>query len=88
MRDFKESVKNDDTGAILLHISFPLKRIKNEKEFKLRYAELFNEKVKAAVASQRLDRIFRSARGAMIGKGELWFNDDKGTYKLIAINPE
>lgn len=83
---FKEWVKTDDIDKIAAHIRFPIAKAKNAAEFKQRYAQIFSQQVKDAVASQRLDRIFRNAEGAMLGDGAIWFIPSGNSYVIRAIN--
>ena len=88
LKTFKAAVMNNDTAAIARVIAYPVKGIKNEREFRSHYGEFFSDKVKNAVTQQRLDRIFRTSDGAMIGTGEVWFTERKGAFYIIAINPK
>ncbi|WP_153796879.1 hypothetical protein [Foetidibacter luteolus] len=83
---FKEWVKADNVDSIAAHVQFPLKQAKTPAIFKEKYADLFNAGVKAAVDSQRLDRIFRNFQGASIGDGKIWFTEAKGKYLVTAVN--
>lgn len=83
----KEWVQTDNADSIAAHIHFPLKRAKTPADFKKKYPQIFDAKLKAVVASQRLDRIFRNYQGAMIGNnGEIWINELPAGYTIIAIN--
>lgn len=82
----KDWVRNDNMDSIAAHIQFPLKNVKTADAFKKDYNKLFNEKIKTAIAAQRVDRVFRNSSGAMIGSGELWFIENKGNYYITAIN--
>lgn len=83
---FKEWVKTDEVDSIVAHIDFPLEPYKTPADFRQKYPEIFDEKLKAIVEQQRLDRIFRNADGAMLGDGEIWFNSTDKGYRIIAIN--
>ncbi|WP_346315916.1 hypothetical protein [Chitinophaga sp. YIM B06452] len=83
---FKDWVKNDRKDSIAAHIQFPLREYKTEKSFLDGYNKIFDASLKATVDSQRLDRIFRNAQGAMIGSGEIWFASLPDGYRIIAIN--
>jgi len=83
---FKEMIKKDDVDNIAGLVRYPLKDIKNTTEFKTNYSRLITDELKTAVADQRLDRIFRNSQGAMMGNGELWFQNIGGDYKIISID--
>lgn len=83
---FKDWVKNDNTDSIAAHINFPIKAAKTAAIFKEKYTDIFTDKLKEAVAGQRLDRIFRNSDGAMVGSGQIWFTTVKGNYVITAIN--
>jgi hypothetical protein len=86
VEQFKNWVKTDNIESIAAHVSFPITGAKTPKEFKEQYAKIFTPKIKRAIETQRLDRIFRNANGAMIGNGEVWFNVGKDGYVITAIN--
>jgi len=83
---FKEMIKKDDVDNIAGLVRYPLKDIKNKTEFKANYSRLITDELKTAVADQRLDRIFRNSQGAMMGNGEVWFQNIGGDYKIISID--
>jgi len=83
---FKDMVKNDNINEIADVVSFPLKDIKNKADFKANYARLMSENLKSVVAEQRLDRIFRNSQGASLGDGDLWFQQDGSSYKIVSWN--
>lgn len=59
------------------------------------FDRIFTPRVKQAILNQRADRVFSNWRGAMIGNGEVWFdqtcpNDScspAGPVRITAINP-
>jgi hypothetical protein len=83
---FKDWVSKDQVDSISDHIRFPLRAAGSPAWFKERYPHLFTPALKAEIARQRLDRVFRNGQGAMIGKGELWFLEIKGRYYITALN--
>src|ERR1700739_4382348 len=44
----------------------------NASELTQHFAEIFNEKVRAAVLGQTVDSLFANWRGLMIGNGDVW----------------
>lgn len=83
---FKDWVKNDRIDSIVMHTRFPLRQYKTAAVFQQHYADIFDASMKTAVDTQRLDRIFRNAQGAMIGGGKIWFAPLPEGYRIIAIN--
>ena len=83
---FKEWVATDNVEELSKIIDYPADPVWNKAYFKEYYSEIFDSKLKAVVANQRLDKLFRRDKGVVFGKGEIIFaNRDKG-YKLIAFN--
>jgi hypothetical protein len=60
--------------------------IKDRTDFKLNYSNYFSDQVKAAVAEQRLNQLFRNEQGVMIGQGQIWLRDTNKNIQIIAIN--
>ena len=83
---FKEMVANNEVDAIAKLIKYPLKDITDEQMFKNNYQRLIPEGIKQSVKEQRLDRIFRNSGGAMIGSGDIWFQQVNGKYMIKSIN--
>lgn len=48
--------------------------LKDAEEFKARYGEFFNDKVKQAILAQPYETLFVNADGVMFGVGQLWLN--------------
>ena len=84
--DVKTWVKKSMIDSIAAHIKFPLKNINNATDFKANYNKIFTDSLQKKIAQQRLDRISRNAKGAMIADGAVWFNEMKGKYFITAIN--
>lgn len=81
-------VSNNQKDSVAAVIAFPLKYppVKNKAAFVANYDGYFNQKVKTALMHQNLRQIFRRDQGAMIGNGELWFNETPGGFTIISIN--
>ncbi len=81
-------VANNQKDSVASVITFPLKNslAKNKTAFIKNYDSLINEKVKKALFTQNMRQIFRRDQGAMIGSGELWFNETKKGFTIITIN--
>jgi hypothetical protein len=84
--EFKDWVNRDLVDSISKHIQYPLKKYATPAQFKAAYPEIFDKQTKEIVAESRLDRIFRTSQGAMIGDGLIWFTQVPHGYRIIAIN--
>ena len=83
---FKGMVANNDIDALANLVQYPLKEIKNKADFKASFSRLFSDSLKDAVDDQRLDRIYRNNKGAMIGNEHLWFKQFGNSYKIVSID--
>jgi hypothetical protein len=77
LRRLQLAVKTRDADAVASLTIFPLTvRGKpgpaNASELTQHSAEIFNEKVRAAVLGQTVDSLFANWRGLMIGNGDVW----------------
>ena len=52
----------------------------------LNYTRVFTPEVKAAVSAAKADDLFARDQGVMIGNGEIWMNEIRGSIKIIAVN--
>lgn len=98
----QEAVKRGDAEAVAGWVSFPLQVNRNGRSermgrarFLARYAEVFNGKVRRALAEQEAQALFRNARGAMVGDGELWLAgvcEDRAcrstTVQVVAVDTD
>ncbi len=83
---FKEWVATDNVEELSDIIDYPADPVWNKAYFKEYYSEIFDSKLKAVVANQRLDKLFRRDQGVVFGKGEIIFANRNKGYKLIAFN--
>lgn len=66
--------------------------IRSRQEFLMQYRTIFNDRVKKALRAQTPDGLSKSWRGVMVGRGEIWFEEDSGPptcsggYCIKAIN--
>ena len=62
--------------------------LRNRRELLNRFDAVFNRKVRAALAAQKPEDLFRNWQGFMVGRGEVWFESlaDTDEFKLIAVN--
>ena len=49
-------------------------------------ARVFTPEVRAAVAAAKADDQFTLDQGVMIGNGEVWMNEIRGSMKIITVN--
>lgn len=96
----QEAVKRDDAEGVAALMSFPLQvnhgshsEHMGRSRFLARYPQVFTGKVRRALAAQEAQALFRNARGAMVGEGELWLSGvcmDKACKSLavqvVAVN--
>jgi len=82
---FKELVRKNEVAAIADLVQFPLKDIETKDQFMDNYTNVMTGEIREAVKNQRLDRIYRDRKGAVIGEDELVFREMNGHYKLVDI---
>ncbi len=89
LKRFQFWVANNHKDSVADAIAFPLlgKGPKTKESFLSKYDVYFSDKVKKALGEQNFSQIFRRDKGAMIGNGQLWFNERPEGFKIIAINP-
>ena len=83
---FKEMVKNGDQVALSNLIEYPIKNVSNRQTFQNSYDRIFTDSLVTKVLAQRLDRIYRNARGAHIAGGDIIFKQFGKAYKIVSIN--
>ena len=97
------AVRGNDRRAILKLIAFPLRvnaggasrLYRSRQEVERDFDSIFTPKVRQAILEQRADRLFIRDLGAMIGDGELWFDQtcvdaecwSPGPVRIKAVNP-
>ena len=88
IRQLQIWVSENQVDSISTHVSYPVRNpgIKDSKEFKLNYSEYFSDGVKAALADQKLNQIFRTQGGIMIGQGQIWLVEKNNNILITAIN--
>lgn len=88
LQQLQQWVASDRKDSVADALDYPLRnpKIKDQQQFLGQYDTYFNERVKKALREQNLRQVFRNARGAMIGNGELWFTQEGNRFKITAIN--
>lgn len=88
IRQLQIWVSENQVDSISAHINYPVRNpgIKDSREFKLNYSEYFSEGVKTALAEQKLNQIFRTQEGVMIGQGQIWLIEKNSNVFISAIN--
>ena len=91
----KKAVAN--LAALPLRVNFAsgARTYRDRKSIERDFDRIFTQRVKQAILSQRADRLFTNYQGAMIGDGQVWFdqtcrNDScspAGPVRIKAINP-
>lgn len=91
----KKAIRNNNKDKMAEMISYPLRinkmddeksfYLKNSDQFLKKYSQLFNNKMKKAVADDN-GPLFCNYQGAMIAGGWIWFTPiDDGSLKIISI---
>jgi len=95
LAEVQSAVAKGDKAKVATMISYPLlvngstskTRIKTGAQFLSHYDRIFDEHVRQAIARQSAECLFGNYQGAMIGDGEVWFNEQaNGTMKIITVN--
>jgi hypothetical protein len=99
----QSAVRAKDKGAIVRLVGLPLRvnfdggpktyndRRSVERDFDL----IFTPRVRKAILDQRAEQLFTNYQGAMVGVGEVWFDEScsnsscsrKGPVRIKAVNP-
>jgi hypothetical protein len=96
--ELQKAVQSGDRKHVAGMVQYPLRvnglphvrSIRNRAAFLRLYPTLFNAPLRQALKNQPPDCLFHNWQGAMIGNGELWF-DQTGTaadapFRITAIN--
>jgi hypothetical protein len=91
----KQVVAADDRAAVAAMVNYPLTvnssggrsmTYRNAAALSASYERVFTPEVKAAVAAATADDLFSRDQGVMIGNGEIWMNELRGSMKIITVN--
>jgi hypothetical protein len=91
----KQAVAADDRATVAAMINYPLTvhtsggastTYHDAAALRANYARVFTPEVKAAVAAAKADDLFTRDQGVMIGNGEVWMNEIRGSMRIITIN--
>jgi len=98
-RDVQKAVSKGDVGWLANHARYPVKifgrktlLIRDKKAFLALTTKVLGPKLKAAVAAQDPENLFRNAQGVMIGQIQnVWFYNfteggEKNDFRIITIN--
>lgn len=94
----KQLIARDDKKAVADSFIYPVSIVIDDKkttfqnadEMVAQYDKVFTDKVKEAVAKQKVEDLFVNYQGVMVGNGELWLgvNVDNGEeYYILSVNP-
>jgi len=95
LADLQASVKADDRQRVAMMCRFPLRvwldgrvrRVRNQSELVKDYDRVFTSSMKKAIASQIPECLFANWQGVMIGRGEVWFEEEKnGSLEIKTLN--
>lgn len=95
LADLQASVRADDRQRVALMCRFPLlvgldgrsRRVRNRSEFVKDYDRIITSSMKKAIANQIPECLFANWQGVMIGRGEVWFEEEKnGSLKIKTLN--
>ncbi|MBK6941534.1 MAG: hypothetical protein IPH13_15250 [Planctomycetes bacterium] len=101
----QDAVRADAPARVAEFVEFPL-RVNGDGSFRMipdaatfisEYQGVFTERIRRALEAQRVDELFTSWRGVMVGDGEVWFgavcDSDIGAgdsehvrFRIIAVN--
>jgi hypothetical protein len=99
----QSAVRTNNHRAVIALIDFPLRvnapggaRIyRDAASVERDFDRIFTARVKQAIAQQRADRLFVRDQGAMVGDGEIWFDQTcpnascspPGPVRIRSVNP-
>lgn len=89
----KSAVQKDDRQRIAGMIQLPLtvppgKPVGTRTQFLTEYERIMTPAVKRSILDQSAECLFGNAQGAMIGDGQVWFDQRSGAeFRIITINP-
>jgi hypothetical protein len=75
IRQLQLWVADRNVDSIAAHLRYP----KN-------YENYFNQTVRSAVMSQKLNQVFRNQQGVMLSEGRVWLTEKDNHILIIAIN--
>jgi hypothetical protein len=96
LAELQNAVAGGDKAKVASMISYPVRviqgtsrtRIRTEAALLSQYDTIFDAHVRQAIAHQSAKCLFGNYQGAMIGDGEVWFNQrPDGTMKIVTVNP-
>jgi hypothetical protein len=103
LTSLQRAVRAGDRGAVARLVHYPLRVnsggqsrfYRDSAALRADYERIFTPQVRRAILDQRLDRLFGSSRGLMIGNGQLWFDrvcsnrscSSPGPVRITAVNP-
>jgi hypothetical protein len=91
----KQAVAADDHATVAAMIKYPLTvyssggrpmTYRDAAALSANYGRVFTPEVRAAVAAAKADDLFARDQGVMIGNGEIWMNEIRGSMKIITVN--
>ena len=88
------AVKQEDAKQFAALVRYPVRvigtrsmKVNASQELIRKYPSLMTAKMRQAILEQSGDCMFGNYRGVMIGRGEIWFDEQPdGSMKVITIN--
>ena len=91
--ELRHAVKQDDRKKVASMVRYPLtvsggkrRTIRTRAQFVSGYAGIITGAVKQSVLNQDPECLFGNDRGAMIGRGSVWFEERPAGFAIFAIN--
>jgi hypothetical protein len=97
------AVRSGNKGAVVRLVDLPLRvnlaegarTYRDRRSIERDFDRIFTSRVRQAILDQRADRLFTNYQGAMIGDGEVWFDQTcpnascspAGPVRIRSINP-
>lgn len=95
-RRLQTAVARNERAEVAGMVAYPLRVrvdgrtvvLRNKADLLRRYSQVFNRRVRQALAGQKADRLFVNWQGVMIGNGQIWFNQQPGgrAFRIIAMD--
>lgn len=91
----KQAVAAGDSATLASMIDYPLavheprgasKTYRNGAVLRAGYAQVFTPEVVEAIAAATPSNLFARDQGVMIGDGQVWMAERRGTMKIITVN--
>jgi hypothetical protein len=91
----KSAVQANDKAKVSTMVKYPVRVnlpngthrvIRTPQQFRAQYDFLFDQNTRDAIHTQVPQCMFARDQGAMIGNGQIWFQDFNGTFRIWSFN--